>query len=138
MAVVLQARREAGASLLAGEAVAQDLPFRLALGALAAVVGIVLLVQLHRVEGQAVRAEATVLLLAGWTRARLLGRHVPALAVEAIAAAVVAGVVLALLTPDPDLPLVAGAADVALLLTLVITLLTRRAQLARAWKGQPA
>ena len=138
VAVVLQARREAGASLLAGEAVAQDLPFRLALGALSAVVGIVLLVQLHRVEGQAVRAEATVLLLAGWTRARLLGRHVPALAVEAVAAAVVAGVVLALLTPDPDLPLVAGAAGVALLLTLVITLLTRRAQLARAWKGQPA
>ena len=98
----------------------------------------VLLVQLHRVEGPDVRGEATVLLLAGWTRSRLLGRHVPALAVEAIAVAVVAGVVLALLTPRPDLPLVAGAAGVALLLTLVITLLTRRAQLARAWKGQPA
>ena len=54
------------------------------------------------------------------------------------AAAVVAGVVLGLLTPRPDLPPVAGAAGVALLLTLVITLLTRRAQLARAWKGQPA
>lgn len=138
MAVVLQARREAGASLLAGAAVAQDLPFRLALGALAAVVGMVLLVQLHRVEGPPVRAEATVLLLAGWSRARLLGRHLPALLVEAMTAAVVAGVVLALLTPRPDLPLVAGAAGVALFLTLVITLLTRRTQLARAWKGQPA
>ena len=138
VAVVLQARREAGVSVLASAAVAQDLPFRLVLGALAAVVGMVLLVQLHRVEGPDVRGEATVLLLAGWTRSRLLGRHVPALAVEAIAVAVVAGVVLALLTPRPDLPLVAGAAGVALLLTLVITLLTRRAQLARAWKGQPA
>ncbi|RFP69568.1 hypothetical protein D0N42_09745, partial [Micrococcus luteus] len=138
MAVVLQARREAGASLLAGVAVAQDLPYRLAVGALAAVVGMALLVQLHRVEGPPVRAEATVLLLAGWSRARLLGRHLPALLVEAMAAAVLAGVVLALLTPDLDLPRVVGAASVALLLTFVITLLTRRAQLARAWKGQPA
>ncbi|OFR88568.1 hypothetical protein HMPREF2863_10720 [Micrococcus sp. HMSC067E09] len=138
VAVVLQARREAGTSLLAGAAVAQDLPFRLALGALAAVVGMILLVQLHRVEGDTVRAEAIVLLLAGWSRAKLMVRHLPTLAVEAAVAGLVAGLVLVLLTPAVDLPPVVGAAGLGLLLTLLITLFTRRAQLARAWKGQPA
>lgn len=137
MAVLLRSRREAGASFLAGDAVAQDLPFQAGLGGLAVVVGLVLLVQLHRVEGPAVRAEAALLVQHGFTRARILVRHLVPMLVSLIAAAAVVAGVGVLILPSDDLAPALAAAGTVLILTVLATVATRRSQIARAWKKGP-
>ncbi|MDY6054865.1 hypothetical protein [Micrococcus sp.] len=135
--VVLNARRQAGASLLAEEAVAQDTAFQLGIGALAVAAGITLLIQLHRVEGPAVQAEAALLVQQGFTRGRVLLRHlVPVLASAAAGAAVVA-VVLVLGVAAADVPPALAAAAAMLCLTVLTTVAIRRSQIARVWREGP-